>query len=169
MRGAGRSGIEGVLDQDRDTLRDGGSNRRGVKDLGAEVRQLHRLFVGHLRQHEGGRHDAGIGAEHAVDVGPDLDRRRAERGPDDRGAIVGAVAADGRRLAVGGGADEAGDDRHESRRTPQQTRKIGARSSVRCRELDVGVGEVIVGHEQVTRVDECRSVASVEIGGHDER
>ena len=110
----GRVRVERVLDQDRDPLRDRRRDRRRVQHLGAEVRQLHRLFVGHLRQHERRRHDPRIGAQDAVDVGPDFDHRRADRGADDRRAVVGSVAADRRRLAVLGGADEAGDDRHDA-------------------------------------------------------
>ena len=50
--------VERVLDQNRNALRDRRRDRRRVQHLGAELRQLHRLFVGHLRQHERRRHDA---------------------------------------------------------------------------------------------------------------
>ena len=104
---ARRRGVERVLDEDRNALRDGGRDGGRVQHLGAEVRQLHRLFVGHRRQHERCRHHPWVGAQHAVDVGPDLDDRCAERRADDRGAVVRSVAADGRRLAVVGCADES--------------------------------------------------------------
>ena len=110
----GRRRIEAVLDDDRDRLRDGRTNGGGVQHLRAEVRHLHRFFVRHLRQDECRADTLRIGAQHAVDVGPDLDDRRVERAADNGRRVVGSVSANGRRAAVFGPADEAGDDRNRA-------------------------------------------------------
>ena len=140
-----------------------------MQDLRAEVRQLHRLFVGHLRQHERRRHDPRIRAQDAVDVRPDLDDGGADGGADDRGAVIGAVAADGRRLPVFGGADEPGHDRDDPARAPKQAGEVRAGPAVRLPEDDAGVGELVVGDDQVARVDERGRPRLAEIGGDDDR
>ena len=55
--------------------------------------------------------DAGVGREHAVDVGPDLDLLRVDRVADERGREVAAVAADRADVAGLVLGDEAGHDR----------------------------------------------------------
>ena len=116
--------VEGVLDDERDALGarrvDGGR----IHDLGAEVRHLHQLVVGHRRDREGAADDARVGAHDAVDVGPDLDRGRVERGADQRGGVVGAAAAERRGFAGLGGGDEAGEHRD---RVPARERLADAR------------------------------------------
>ena len=135
----------------------------------AEVRELHRLLVRHLRQHERRRHDPRIGAQHAVHVGPDLDERRADGGADDRRAVIRSVPPDRRRLAVVGGADEAGDDRSHARRAAEERVEVRARAPVRLFEHHGGVRELIVGDDDVARVDEHRGRRLVEIGRDNHR
>ena len=134
---AGRRGIEAVLDHDRDRFGDGRPDRARVQHLRAEARHLQRLFVRHLRQHERRRDGFGIRAQHAVDVGPDLDHRRAKRRADDGGRVVGSIPADRRRPAVFGAADESGDDRDASpairRQNDESTRAPRDWSSGRSR------------------------------------
>ena len=165
---AGRGRVERVLDQDRDSP--GNCRRHGgrVNHLRTEVRQLHRLFVGHLRQHESRRHESRIRAEDAVHVGPDLDHRRAEGRADDRGAVVRPVPADGRRLPVAGRPDEPGDDRNR-RSASAEAAEIRARSAVRPGEVDVGVGELVVGRDEVARVGAHGVVKPAQIGREDDR
>ena len=53
--------------------------------------EAHRLFVvicGSTTRPD----DARVGAQHAVDVGPDLDHGCVQRGADDRGAVIRSVA-----------------------------------------------------------------------------
>jgi hypothetical protein len=56
-----------------------------VEDLGAEERQLGGLGERHRAHLLRAGHDPRIGGHDAVDVGPDLDLLRAERGAEDRG------------------------------------------------------------------------------------
>ena len=58
------------------------------------------------------RDDPRVRRHHSVDVRPDLDERRVQAGAEDRGAVVGAAAAEHRRLAARRRADEAADDGH---------------------------------------------------------
>ena len=77
----GFSRREGVADPDRDVAADGRRHGLRMDDLGAEVRQLHRLVVGQRVDDLRVGHAARIGRQHAVDVGPDVDlaRRPAAR------------------------------------------------------------------------------------------
>ena len=85
-------------------------HRLRMDHLGAEVRQLHRFLVGERVDDRRVGNQARIGAEHAIDVGPDVDLVGVEQAADDRGGEVAAVAAE-RRLKAGRIArDEAGDD-----------------------------------------------------------
>ena len=81
-----------------------------MDDLGAEIREFHRLVVGQRVDHLGLRHEPRIGAQHAVHVGPDDDLAGVEQRAEDRGREVAAVAAERRLQSLGVGRDEAGDD-----------------------------------------------------------
>ena len=72
---------ERVADPDRNPLLHRRRHRLRMNHLGAEVRELHRLVIGERVDHRRVGHAARIGAEHAVDVGPDVNlaRRRAGR------------------------------------------------------------------------------------------
>jgi hypothetical protein len=164
---AGRGWIEAVLDHDRDRFGDSRSDRPRVQDLRAKGRQLARLFVGHLRQHERRRDRFGIGAEHAVDVGPDLDYRRAERRGHDSGRVVGSVSADGRRAAVRGAADESSHDRNRPGPSPQR-REVRTHRRGRLRKVHVGARELFVGGDEPAGIDESRPAKPVQIRRHDE-
>jgi hypothetical protein len=102
-------GREGVADVDRDVARDRRLHRLRMDDLGAEVRQLHRLVVGELVDDLGIRHQARIGRQHAVDVGPDVDLGALSSAPkidpENRCRCGRAWSACPDR-----GRDEAGDD-----------------------------------------------------------
>ncbi len=66
--------IERVADMDRDTARNRRRHGLRMDDLGAEIRELHRLVVGQLVDHGRLRHQARIAAHDAVHIGPDGDR-----------------------------------------------------------------------------------------------
>ena len=78
----------------------------------------------------GVRHDARIGGEHAVHVGPDLDLVHVEARAEDRRRIVRAAAAERRRHAVGGRADEAAQHRHLARPRARRRPARGVRAQV---------------------------------------
>ena len=149
---AGRRRVERVLDEDRNALRDRRRDRGRVQHLRAEIRQLHRLFVADVRQAERRSRPPSDrrSSTPSTSVQISIDRR-AERGADDGGAVVRAVAADGRRPAVLGGADESGHDgngrsRVLGRRAP--LREVGADRAVGPGEVDRRVGELVVGRSR---------------------
>lgn len=72
--------MERILDQKRNPLSDGGSNRGGVKHLRAEIRQFHRFFVCDLRQNKRSCDRLRIGAQDAVDIRLNLDHSGAKNG-----------------------------------------------------------------------------------------
>ena len=102
-----------VEDPDRDVLRDRRQDRARVQHLRAEVRQLGRLGERQLR-HQARRLGTtrGIGGQHPVDVGPDLNLVDIEAGAEDGGRVVRSAAAERGRHAVGGRADESAQHRH---------------------------------------------------------
>ena len=104
-------------------------NRRRMQDLRAEVRELRRLGERQVRHDLHVRDDARIGGEHAVDVGPDLNLRRAEARADDRRRVVRPAAAERRRHALARRADESAEDR-ESGGPPAADRPSRASAAV---------------------------------------
>ncbi len=101
---------ERVADEDRNVARNRRLHGLRMNDLGAEIRQFHRLVVRELIDDLRVRHQPRIGRQHAVDIGPDDDfdgiEQRAEYGP----RKIAAVAAQRGLLSLGRGRDEAGDD-----------------------------------------------------------
>ena len=88
-------------------LLDGRNHGGGVQHLGAEIGQF-----GGFGERDGldavaAGEDGGVGGEHAVDVGPDLDLFGADARADDRRGEIGAAAAERGGDAVFGGGDEA--------------------------------------------------------------
>ena len=75
-------------------LLDGGQHGGRVQHLGAEIGQLGGFGEGDRLDAMAARQDRGIGGEHAVDVGPDLDLFGADARADDGGGEVGAAAAE---------------------------------------------------------------------------
>ena len=68
-----------------------------MNHLRAEVRELHGFVVRQRIDDLGVGHEPRIGAQHAVDVGPDVNLLRIEQRAEDRAGEVAAVAAE-RRL-----------------------------------------------------------------------
>ena len=75
-----------------------------MNHLGAEVRELHRLLVRERVDDRRVGNEARIGAQHAVDVGPDVDLVGVEQVADDRRGEIAAVASERRLEAVAGRA-----------------------------------------------------------------
>src|SRR5206468_575668 len=79
----------------------------------------------------------------------------AQRGADNRGAVVRAIPPDRRRLPVLGGADETCDDGHDAvAMRSRDAFEQPASSRVGLLEVHVRVRELIVGDDEVARVDE---------------
>ena len=101
---------EGVADPDRNVARDRRLHGLRMDDLGAEVGELHGLVVGELVDHLGVRHQARIGRQHAVDVGPDDDLGSLQQRAEDGSGKIAAVASERGLHAARRGRDEAGHD-----------------------------------------------------------
>ncbi len=80
----------------------------------AERRELARFVEPDPGDDEGVRHDARIGGQHPVDIGPDLDRLRAERRADERCGVIRAAAPKRRSDSVLRRSDEPSHDRNFS-------------------------------------------------------
>ncbi len=158
----GRLRPEGVPHGDRDAARHGGPDRRRVKDLRAEERELRRLGRSSppgTRRAAGD--DARVGREDAVDVRPDLDRSDAERprpssaAPRSAAEIVRAAAPERRRHAVRRGSDEA--SRHDG---PAAARAPGARARRPFPAVSASSGKrgavARVRHEDLAGIDPRR-------------
>ena len=74
-------------------------------------------------------------------------RDGAERAGEQGGGEVGAAAAERRHLAVGRGADEAGDDRDDAAGEQRREGALGA--AVGAREVGRGLAERAVGVDEV--------------------
>ena len=99
-------------------------DRARVQHLGAGGGDFLRFGVVQAREQARVGHFARVRAEHAGDVGPDLDALRAEQRAEVRGRRIGAAAAEDRGAAVGVAGDEALRHQHAAR---------AARRSARCR------------------------------------
>ena len=165
-----RRRIKRILDKNGDLLGDGGSNGGGVEDLCAEIRYLHRFFVRHLRKNEGRRNDPRIGAEDAVDIGPDFDERGMESRSYNRGRVVRSVAADRRCSTIFRLADKSGDNRNDRR--PFLLVKMGEvfpELSVCRLEENRRPCKLVVGGHELACVDTHGCVPLIHIGSGDHR
>ena len=93
MRVPATSGRREFRIKNRNVLLDGRHDSGRMQHLRAEIGQL-----GGFGERDGlhamaAGHDGGVGGQHAVDIGPDLDLLGADTGADDGGREVGAAAA----------------------------------------------------------------------------
>src|SRR4051794_17185133 len=79
--GAGDFGSARVQDQHRDVALDGRNDCGGVKDFRTEVGELRGFCERDGLDAMAAGENGGIGSEHAVNVGPDLDFLRVDAGP----------------------------------------------------------------------------------------
>ena len=126
-QGAGLLGRERVPHPDRDAFGHRRGHRLRMDHLGAEVGQLHRLVVRQRVDYRRVGHAPGIGAEHAVDVGPDVNLGGVEHVAEDRRREVRAVASERRLHALRRAGDEAGHDERGGRAIRHQRRGALAR------------------------------------------
>ena len=89
------------------------AHRHRVDDLGAHLRQQLELERIDRREVAGGGDELGVRLQHAADVLEELAALRPQGHRQRNGGEIGATAPEGRELAVGADALEAGDDRHE--------------------------------------------------------
>ena len=143
-------GLPRVQHPHRDVALDGGQHRARMQHPAAEVGQLGRLGERDPRQGPRVGDDRRVRGHDAVDVGPDLYLVGPDARPDDGGAEVGAAAAQRRPVPVHGPGDEPAHHRHPPRRRVRPDQAIDPR--VRRAERGV-LGEPVVGHQDVARVD----------------
>ncbi len=148
---AGVRRVETVQDPHRNALAERGQDRLVVQHLRAVVGELGRLAVGNLRQRLRARHLRRIRSHHAIDIGPDPDFVRIERGAEDGRGIVGPSAAERRLDAIHGRADEPGHDR--GRAASQHRRQPLARARTRLVHQRLRRAELVRRHEQLGGVD----------------
>src|ERR1035438_4370856 len=82
-----------IQNQYRNALFDGRQNGGRMQHLGAEIGELGGFGEGDGFDAMAARQDGGIGGEHAVDIGPDLDLLGADAGSYNRGREIGTAAA----------------------------------------------------------------------------
>ena len=122
-----------------------------MQHLRAIVRELRRLARVQLRDHARVRHEPRIAREQPRHILPQRHRARVERTREQRRREIGAAAAERRHGAVGGHAEEAGDDRDLAAR--EQRTNHGARRAIGSREIRRRAAERIVGVDDARRID----------------
>ena len=90
---AGPRRIARVVDPDGNAALHRRCDGARMQHLCTERRELGGFVEAYLRDQFRALHDPRIRRQHPIDVGPDLDRVRAERGPDERGTVIGSAAA----------------------------------------------------------------------------
>lgn len=112
-----------------------------MEDLSSEVGEFGSFAIGDFRNGAGGGHQARIGGEQAIDVGPDDDFAGVECGADDGGGVIGTAATESGERAIGGGANETGDDRNDA--ALQKRKKTSLTAS--AGEFHAGIGSAMIG------------------------
>src|SRR5947209_18482978 len=109
--------------------------------LRAEVRELCSFVVRKRGEGKRFRDNLRVRAHETADILPDLNRRQLEGVRDDGGTVIGSAAAERRRLAFSGEADEFYDHTHTARLglASEERRKASARVVAQRRGVPVGV------------------------------
>ena len=141
---AGHFGPARIQNQHRDVLLDGRHHGGGVQHLGAEIGQFGGFGEGDGLDAMAAGQDGGVGGEHAVHVGPDLDLFGADARAHDGGGEIGAAAAQRGGDAVLGGADEAA---HHHHGVVGQRRDGGGEARVGFGKIGRGLGVALVGDD----------------------
>ena len=141
--GAWMRGLECVADQDRQTARDSRRHRLRMNDFRAEVGQFAGLVVAHRGECYCLGFDARIGAEHAVDIGPDMQFLRFVQCGKNRTRIIAAVASEHGVAAFGIARDIAGDDHARLHMLCAPRGEL----RIRCIPVD-GDAEFLVAHDE---------------------
>ena len=162
---AGDVGPARVQDEDRDVLLDGRHNGGRVQHLGSEVGQFRGFGERDGLDAVAAGENGGVGGEHAVHVGPDLDLFGADARAHDGGGEIGAAAAQRGGDAIFGGADEAAHDDHAVLR---QGRDHGGEAGVGFGEIGRGLRVALVGDDDLAGVHVLGRHAEIAEGeGHD--
>ena len=163
---AARQGIEGVANPDDHFGFSGERQNFGMKNFrtagGEGVGFVITEFVEKSRF--GGF--AGIGGVNTIDVGPDDEFVGIDDVGDDGAGEIRTVASEGSDTAIGSGADEAGDDRHDA--GLEERKQNVAATLLGLRELRLGFAESVAGQDEIRGSDGNGGDAGLFKGGGEE-
>src|ERR1039458_6865021 len=142
-------GTPRIQNHHRDVLLNRRNHRGRVQHLGAEVGQFGGFGERNGLDAMPAGQNGGVGREHTVHIGPDLDLFGVDASAHDGGGIVAATAARRGGDAVFGRRDEAAHD-HDAMRGQRWNRLRQAR--VGFREVGGSLGVTFVGDHDVARI-----------------
>src|SRR3989441_9694987 len=159
---------ERVEDPNRDPALDRWQHGARMDHLRAEVAELRGLGVRERPQRLGALDDARVGAHHAAHVGVDAKLARVDRGREHAGGVVRGAAAERRRDALGGRADEP---RHDGRHPDGEAwDELLGGAGTRLLEARIRLPEGVVGDHETFGGERLRLHAlRLEDGGDDGR
>ncbi|MNB99690.1 hypothetical protein D3C75_469890 [compost metagenome] len=117
-----------------------------VQHLGAEVGELHRLFIGEGFEQVGIRHQARVTVVAAFHVCPDLAALGVHAGGQDGGGVIRAVTAQQHSFALVAATGEA---RHQVEAIGAQA--LGGKAQAGGLDVHMGFEVAAVGHQQLLR------------------
>ena len=140
-----------------------------MEDLCAKIGKLHRFFVGHLWDDEGGGNCPWIGAQDAVDIRPDFDDGSVQRRAEDRRRIVRTIPSDRGCTAILRRSEEARNDWNDLFFVSGELLKVCTNSLIGFLEKNRRPRELLVGHNQMAGIDKLRRLRLPEVSSDDER
>src|SRR5208283_174883 len=138
-----------IQDQHRDAFLDGRQHGGRMEHFGAEIGQFGGFGEGDGLDAMAAGEDGGIGRQHAVHVGPDLDLLGADAGSHDGRGEIGTAAAEGGGDAVLAGGDEAA---HHDDASGGNRRHNGGKARVGLWEQRRGLRVALIGDDKVARI-----------------
>ena len=123
-----------------------------MQNLRAEISQLGGLGERNRFHAMSAPKNRGVGRQHAVDIGPDLDLFGADARPHDGRGVIGAPAAERGSDAIPGRADESA---HDHDLCLRQGRNRFSQPGVSFGEEGSGLGVSVIGHDDAAGVDMC--------------
>src|SRR5438874_1594117 len=121
-----------------------------MQHFGAEVSQLRSFFEADNFYASRIPTDSGIGGNHAIHIGPDLDAVSVQAGTNNGGRKIGATASDRGSDSLLSGADESADNRHQT--FVHQRFHLGPEAVIGFVHLGNGTSMVGVGDDALARV-----------------
>src|ERR1035437_3803225 len=146
---SGHVGTARIQNHHGDVLLNRRDHGGGVQHLGAEVGQFGGFGKGNGFDAMAAGQDGGVGGEHAVHVGPDLDLFGIDARAHDCGGVIAATAAQRGGDAILRGGDEAA---HHDHALGGQRWNGFLEARVGFREVRRGLGVALVGDHNVARI-----------------
>ncbi|MND74426.1 hypothetical protein D3C80_660170 [compost metagenome] len=143
--------VEAVLDEAGNVELGHGGDGFRVQHLGAEIGELHRLFIGEGFEQVGIRHQARVAVVATFHVCPDLAALGVHAGGQDGGGVIRAVTAQQHSFALVAATGEA---RHQVEAIGAQA--LGGKAQAGGLDVHMGFEVTAVGHQQLLRHDEIQ-------------